>query len=490
MLDFNVFYDKEFVMTKIHKLALSLLVGLYAMPVAYSNTAGANKATAPAPVQEKKAALAPSLNPSFVTYDKFNTEVRVGARVKADFYNDLHGKQGGSTFGLDPAAIPLNRWDYDAMRHHHFNTSLAGSRISLDVSHKFGEIQSYGYIETDFAGAVSSSTRTSNNYGIRVRNAFGEVSDANKVNSFLIGQTWSNFVIPEAYTITNNNLFPSLRQAQIRYTRKLTPEVSVGVAIERPNTQTYYYAVDGTAPGVANNVRTSYVDNDTAGGFNKSAMPDFTLNLRYQKETTLFALRGVVRRLDVKAIGTGVRGIMGQGSARDNFFAKKTAWGLGATTMFRIAKPLGFMFQVQGGNGIGRYIDELGNSNPFDSYFQYPAAAGSRVPSLFQTIKAINFLGGFTITWRDNLESNVGAAYTKISLPKNINLVNPVSSTGANNNALINTRLQRYHANLIYTIVPKTFAVFEVEQYYRNAGYKVNYKGKDTRLMCSFIRNF
>jgi hypothetical protein len=417
-----------------------------------------------------------------VVYDKYDLAVRLGARVKADLYYDLNGKQPGTTYGLDPAAIPLERWDCDAMRHHHFNASLTASRISLDAKYQYGSYETYGYLETDFNGGLASGTRTSNNYTPRIRHAYGEISDAHKVNNWLIGQTWTNFATVDVNPWSANNVWPSFRTAQVRYTRQFAPNYTLGVSIERPNTQTYYYTqtASSTVP--------AYVDNDTSGSFNKSALPDLTFNAKYQKATTLFSMRGVLRRLDVKTIGGG---IPGSNSARDNFFSKKTGWGLGASAMFKIAKPLTAMFQVQGGDGIGRYIDDLANQNPFDSYFQYPSSATSSVNSLFQTVKAINFIAGFTIHWRENLETNIGAAYTKITLPKNIALRNlPQASTSASNTPQINTKLQRYHVNIVYTIFPKTFTVFEVEQYYRSAGYPTSYKGKDTRFIVSFIRNF
>jgi hypothetical protein len=487
VIDGLTLFGGKISMRKIDKLRVVLLAGLCSVSAAYANpgaTVNANSTVA-AP---KAATVAPTIVPTKVVYDKYDLEIRVGGRAKADFNYDVNGKQAGSTYGLDPASMPLNRWDYDAMRHHNFNASLTASRISLDVKHQYGCIESYGYLETDFNGGISSGVRTTNNYLPRIRHAYGELSDTGKVNSWLVDQTWTNFATPDVNPFSANNTWPSFRTAQVRYTRKFAHDFSFSLAAERPNTQTYYYS--RTAAGALGPLAGS-VDNDTSGGFNKSAMPDFTFNAKYQKETTLLALRGVVRRLEVKTIQSGTGGL-GQSSARDNFFSKKTGWGLGASAMFRIAPPVAVMFQVQGGDGIGRYIDYLGNGGAFDSYFQYPSNLGaSPVQSRFETVKAINFIGGFTINWRDNLETNIGAAYTKVSLPKNIALTNiAAAATAATNTPLINTRLQRYHANLVYTIVPKTFAAFEVEQYYRNAGFPVTYKAKDTQLVFSFIRNF
>ena len=164
--------------------------------------------------------------------------------------------------------------------------------------------------------------------------------------------------------------------------------------------------------------------------------------------------------------------------------------------MFRIAQPLAFMFQVQGGNGAGRYIDDLANQNAYDSFFQYPTNAQGLTTSSshFVALKAINFIAGFTINWTNNLETNLGGSYTNVQKPGSGIAFFPIpaAANAAANTALPTSRMQRYHVNLIYTIVPKTFILFEVEQYYRQAGWRpgTKYKGKDTRFVFSFIRNF
>jgi hypothetical protein len=165
--------------------------------------------------------------------------------------------------------------------------------------------------------------------------------------------------------------------------------------------------------------------------------------------------------------------------------------------MFKIAKPVTLMFQIQGGKGIGRYIDDLSIGNAFDSYFQYQILPTNRITSRFEALNAINFMAGMSIKWWERLESGFGASYTKITLPQGAAL----SNRGANNTPistvangisipLPNTLLHRYHANLVYTILPKTYGIVELEQYYREAGFPRTYNGKDTRLVFSFIRQF
>jgi hypothetical protein len=245
-------------------------------------------------------------------------------------------------FGLDTAVIPLKGWDYDALRQNNFNASLTASRISLDAQHRYGNYNSYAYFELDFAGATHahalnnpsnatsamiSGVRTTNSYTPRIRHAYGEITDNNKENTWLVGQTWTNFATPEVNAWSTNNLWPSFRTAQIRFTRKIVSNFTASIALEKPNTQTYYFtspsmgSVTGT---IANNIASNYVDNDSTAAFNKSSLPDLTFQGKYQNGLTQFALRAVLRRLEIKAIGNGtVAQVFGQSNNANSFSSKK-----------------------------------------------------------------------------------------------------------------------------------------------------------------------
>ena len=126
-------------------------------------------------------------------------------------------------------------------------------------------------------------------------------------------------------------------------------------------------------------------------------------------------------------------------------------------------------------------------SGAFDSFLQYPTAvAASSTQSYFAALKQVNFIGGFTINWTEKLETNVGAAHTRISLPKNIAPL-PLS---VNAMPTLNKKLQRYWINMVYTIVPKSFVVFEIGYASRKAGYPISFTGKNTRFTLSYIQNF
>ena len=77
------------------------------------------------------------------------------------------------------------------------------------------------YVETDFYGSGSV---------LRLRHAYGSYG------GLLAGQTWINFVdddnFPNTIDFESPMAFPSIRQAQVRYTAKLGDKASWSVAVE------------------------------------------------------------------------------------------------------------------------------------------------------------------------------------------------------------------------------------------------------------------
>ena len=77
------------------------------------------------------------------------------------------------------------------------------------------------YVETDFYGSSSV---------LRLRQAYGSYG------GLLAGQAWSTFVddnnFPSTIDFESPMAFPSIRQAQVRWTQKLAANVSWSVAVE------------------------------------------------------------------------------------------------------------------------------------------------------------------------------------------------------------------------------------------------------------------
>ncbi len=183
-----------------------------------------------------------------------------------------------------------------------------------------------GYIEADFqtAPGTQGSERTTNGYDLALRRAYVQY------DNLTVGQEWSTFqnvvALPESTDFvgaTEGTVF--VRQPLIRYTKKLSPQTSLQVAIENADTAS-------TTLGT-----TALVDNDD------SHLPDLVARLNYSGGLGDFTLAGVVRQLAVdngtvsdRAAGWGVS------------LAGKVPLGTGKVSDLR--------FMATYGSGIGRYV--------------------------------------------------------------------------------------------------------------------------------------
>ncbi len=390
--------------------------------------------------------------------------LQLGGRVKLDAFYDVNGRQFG-TYGVDVAALPLDGIDFNAQRRGNFNATLTGTRLNIDAYKVLGKTKSHVFVEFDFNG---NSSTTTNSYSPRLRFAFGEVMDETERHILLVGQGWTNFGNIEAAPRTLNNVPASFRVAQIRYTHMIMPRLSVAAALEKPSVQ--YFQNTGV-------VGTSgYQDNDSTSSNSKPSTPDLTMQIRFKNDVGQLSLAGVARKLQVKA----VKGVNG---ALDNFNQSKLGWGVGIAGVLEVLKPVRLMGQIIGGKGTGRYIDDLGNQNPLDSYFQYRTADNLGLTNHYENVKAMYYNAGIMVNWTKCLNSTMGGAYTKVFTPEKMTAI-PATTR------IFHKSMQRYHVNLIYTIFPNNEVGFEVEHFKRKAGVPVEFNGRDTRFVVSYIYNF
>ena len=101
------------------------------------------------------------------------------------------------------------------------NLHARETRLFLDIRGPVEGKELKMYIETDFYGSSSV---------LRLRQAYGSYG------GLLAGQTWSTFVdesnFPNTIDFESPMAFPSIRQAQLRWTRKLGANGSWSVAVE------------------------------------------------------------------------------------------------------------------------------------------------------------------------------------------------------------------------------------------------------------------
>ncbi len=197
------------------------------------------------------------------------------------------------------------------------------SRLNIDLREptKFGLMRAF--IEGDFAGEGET---------FRLRHAFGQW------NRMLAGKTWSTFVDPEAspeeIDFEGLNARINVRQSQIRFMPKLGEEYELQLALEDPN------------PEVQN-------------GTGISRQPDLVLAGRFAPNKRLHTkLSLIARQIRAQADTGGVTEEFGSGVSLSGRYATP-----------QLDERDNLLFQLNYGNGIGRYVNDLSSIGNYDGIF-------------------------------------------------------------------------------------------------------------------------
>lgn len=200
------------------------------------------------------------------------------------------------------------------------------SRINFDLREptEFGLLRAF--IEGDFAEEGDT---------FRLRHAFGQWK------AMTAGKTWSAFVdtqaSPEEVDFEGLNGRINVRQSQVRLAPKLGEQYEFQLSMEDPN------------PQVSN-------------GSGVTRAPDIVMTGRFEPydklHTKIAMLVRQIRAQPDSSIGGGVE--------------KQWAWGLSVSG--RYSMPYwddrdSLLFQLNGGDGIGRYVNDLSSVGNFDGIF-------------------------------------------------------------------------------------------------------------------------
>lgn len=166
-----------------------------------------------------------------------------GGRIKLDIIRDFDVITSEDSF--DPRTIALGDPDGGNSQIHARET-----RLTLDMRGPIEGSELRMYVETDFYGSGSV---------LRLRQAFGSY------RGLLAGQAWSTFVddanFPNTIDFESPIAFPSIRQAQVRWTSRVTSNLSWSVAVEDNKSS---ITAPANEPGKA-----------------EYPMPDITTNVRF-----------------------------------------------------------------------------------------------------------------------------------------------------------------------------------------------------------------
>jgi hypothetical protein len=268
--------------------------------------------------------------------------------------------------------------------------TAAQSRLNFDLREptEFGMLRAF--IEGDFAS--DSDT-------FRLRHAFGQWRRA------LVGKTWSAFVdteaSPEEVDFEGLNGRISVRQSQIRLMPRLGERFEFQLSLEDPN------------PRVSN-------------GDGVTRAPDLIASGRFNWGERLHMKLGVIgRQIRAKPLAGG--GLQ-----------TKNGWGL--TLSGRFSTPLfderdSLLFQLNGGSGIGRYVNDLASVGEFDGIFDEESAK----------LELFDIRAGYASWqhwWSEALRSNLTFGVVDVDNP---DFVDPTAYR----------RTLRASANLIWTPTPR-----------------------------------
>lgn len=343
------------------------------------------------------AAPAPALNPADVVtrgsmpgsfkVPGTETSIKFGGYVQLDAIYDLKGNQGRA---VSAGELPLNG-SAGAKRNGTTTFSARSSRLYMQTASpsELGEIKTK--IEFDFFTDEGSETYT-NSARPRLRHAYGTVGN------WLAGQTWSNFMDLDAMPETLEFYGPTgqvfIRQPQLRYTTAIGSASQFSVSVENPQTDARDNGGNVTA-----------IDRG----------PDLTAKWQHNGDYGHFDLRALVRPLKADD---------GNGDHR----ASTNGWALGFGGALKLGANDTLLYQFNGGQGIGRYIQDVYGAAAYD------ASTG--------TLSAQKAAGGYLALqhfWNTVLRSTVSFNATHIN-----------NKTGFGDITGLNTDTRQVHANLIW----------------------------------------
>jgi hypothetical protein len=295
------------------------------------------------------------LDPRFPGYFRLfgtSTLLRIGGYAKTDFIYDL--KPAGNVDSFIPATIPIPA----PAAVTNSTISVRPTRLNLDflVPTKSGDNYRF-FLEFDLFGSNATTPR--------LRHAYGQAKN------FLLGQTFSNFMDPDASTdqldFQGPNAWVSIRVPQFRYSVLVANKTTFSISAEKPTSDVAFTTPDFNAQP-------------------NSPSPDGSVKLRREME------RGHVQ---ISALFRSVAAFLPDGRHEAVF-----GWGFNFAGAERLWGKDTLVYQAAYGNGIERYINDssgLGIDAAVSSLQNppYSSAAGRRdlwgIPAFLDSSFALEY---------------------------------------------------------------------------------------------------
>jgi hypothetical protein len=254
--------------------------------------------------------------PGFFLLPGTRTMLRLNGSIRTDAVYDPRVTALSDSFL--PSSIPIPAVSGPG----NFVASIRGSRIMADFLIPVGDHkQARTFIQLDFFGANGTTAP-------RLRHFYAQL------DNILVGQTFSNFMDPDAFADTLDtqgaNSAISVRVPQARYSFGLGGGASAYISVEVPSSS-IDFSVGGTPVTPV------------------TPAPDGTFRLRNEWERGHIQLASVFRDLGVK---------LPSGTHESAF-----GWGLNATGGLEVYGKDNIVLGLAYGNGIARYVGDTGGLN-------------------------------------------------------------------------------------------------------------------------------
>jgi hypothetical protein len=310
------------------------------------------------------------------------TILKIGGYFKTDFIYDL--KPAGNADAFVPSSFPIPQ----PIEVNNTTISIRPTRLSLDFRipySKVGEVRFY--VEGDFFGTNATTPR--------LRHAYAQAKN------FLIGQTFTNFMDPDAFPdgldFQGPNGMVSIRNPQFRYGFALSPSTTLYISVEKPSSDIIFQTTQFTSQPEA-------------------PAPDGAVRLRQEFERGHFQVAGLFR--DIGAfIGTGPTQKTGS----------VFGWGVNTSLGLKTFDRDNLIFAVAAGHGISRYIQDT-------SGLGIDAEPVSGLNPHLVATPAVGVEASYQHYWLKNLRSSAIYSYAAVNNTDlaAANTYNHATYTGAN----------------------------------------------------------
>ncbi len=248
-----------------------------------------------------------------------------------------------------------------------FNTSIRGSRFMTDFRIPVGDSkQARTFLQLDFFGANGATAP-------RLRHFYAQI------DNILVGQTFSNFMDPDAFPDTLDTQGPnagiSVRVPQARYSFGLGKGSSMYVSLETPSSN-IAFSVDESPATPA------------------TPTPDGTVRFRKEWERGHVQLAADFRNLKVK---------LPDGEGSESAFG----WGLNATSEMSVHGLDTAVVQVAYGYGMSRYVGDTAGLN-------LDAAPRSETNLSLRALPIFATYGSYQHYWKPSLRSNGTFSFVQV----------------------------------------------------------------------------